>query len=82
MDKNKTYIDLSIDKEDLDKIQYISKYYGYSLENQIITLIDNYICKYEKKHGIIVINREEEKWLVLESGLTLKVNFDNIYHFI
>lgn len=48
MDKNKTYIDLSIDKEDLDKIQYISKYYGYSLENQIITLIDNYICKYEK----------------------------------
>lgn len=57
MDKNKTYIDLSIDQEDLDKIQYISKYYGYSLENQIITLIDNYICKYEKKHGIIEINR-------------------------
>lgn len=60
MDKNKTYIDLSIDKEDLDKIQYISKYYGYSLEYQIITLIDNYICKYEKKHGIIEINTEEE----------------------
>ncbi len=61
MDKNFKRIQFRADPETLEKINYIAEYYGRTVKEQIIHLIENCVCEYEAKIGPIDDDPKKEK---------------------
>lgn len=61
MNKDKRYISIITNSDTLNKIHYISEYYGRSINEQIIHLIENCVSEYERKVGPIEIDSSNKK---------------------
>ena len=54
-------LSIRIDDKMLNKLHVVADYEGRSANSQILILIRNLIEKYEKEHGVIVLNTDEKK---------------------
>ena len=59
--KENKHLGLEINKELHYKLHYIAKYEGRSGNGQILYLLRQYISKFEKENGEIVVELEEKK---------------------
>lgn len=65
MNINKTnqniHLEIEIDSKLYDKLNYICKYYGHSLEVQLPSAIQQYVFEFERIHGTIKAQHHKEK---------------------
>ncbi len=54
-------LSIRIDDKMLNKLHVVADYEGRSANSQILILIRNLIEKYEKEHGVIVLNTDDKK---------------------
>lgn len=58
--ENEKHFGLRVDGEILAKFRYACGYAGRSANSQIVQLMLRFIASYEKEHGEIVLNREND----------------------
>lgn len=51
--KETSHLSIRMDRELHDKFQYVAAYEGRSMSGQILSLMRESVCEFEKKHGRI-----------------------------
>ena len=59
--KENKHLGIEINKELHYKLHYIAKYEGRSGNGQILYLLNQYIKKFEKENGEIIVETEDKK---------------------
>lgn len=58
--RSEKHFGLRVDADILAKFRYVSEYEGRSANSQLIRLMVKFIAEYEKEHGKIVLENDED----------------------